>query len=93
MASQQRRYSNRDQVYLDSPGFEPYMGSGVVFITIFTAVFIFSIKIGFAWLAWPGLFVAVLGGYLTLVWLQRREYARKLAEVEADPAPGEVTTR
>ncbi len=91
MAQQQRRFSTRDEVYLNSPGFEPYMASGAVFIVIFTAAFIFSIKIGFAWLAWPGLFVAVLAGYFTLVWAQRREYARKLAEVKADPLPEEFT--
>jgi Flp pilus assembly protein TadB len=86
MAQQQRR-SVRDQVYLDSPGFEPYMAAGVVFVAVFTAAFIFSIKIGLAWLAWPGLLVAVLVGYGVLRWLQRREYARKLAEVEANPVP------
>lgn len=90
MAQQQRHLSRRDEVYLDSPGFEPYMGAGVVFIAVFTAVFIFSIKVAFAWLAWPGLFVAVLAGYFTLTWLQRREYARKLAEVEASPVADEV---
>lgn len=84
MAQQQRRFSTRDEVYLNSPGFEPYMAAGAVFVAVFTAVFIFSIKISFAWLAWPGLFVAVLAGYLTLNWLQRREYARKLAELEAE---------
>lgn len=85
MARQQR--SNRDQVYLDSPGFEPYMAAGVVFVAVFTAVFILSIKISFAWLVWPGLLLGVLAGYAVLRWLQRREYARKLAEVEANPTP------
>lgn len=91
MAQQQRRLSRRDEVYLSSPGFEPYMASGAAFIAVFTAIFIFSIKIGFAWLVWPGLFVAVLAGYFTLVWQQRREYARKVAEVEAAPLADEVT--
>lgn len=89
--AQQQRLSRRDEVYLSSPGFEPYMAAGTVFIVIFTAVFIFSIKISFAWLAWPGLFVAVLAGYFTLNRLQRREYARKLAEIEASPLTDEVT--
>ncbi len=92
MAQQQRRHSTRDQVYLDSPGFEPYMASGAVFIVVFTTIFIFSIKVGFAWLIWPGLFLAVLLGYFMLAWMQRREYARKLAEVEADPR-AEITQR
>jgi hypothetical protein len=91
MAQQQRRLSRRDEVYLSSPGFEPYMGSGAVFVAIFTAVFIVSIKIGFAWLVWPGLLLAVLGGYGVLVWLQRREYAHKLAEIEANPSPPDTT--
>lgn len=91
MAQQQRRMSRRDEVYLNSPGFEPYMAAGTVFIVIFTATFIFSIKVGAALLVWPGLFVAVLGGYFTLNRLQRREYARKLAEVESDPVADEFT--
>lgn len=91
MAQEQRRLSRRDEVYLSSPGFEPYLAAGTVFIVIFTAIFIYSIKGGDALLVWPGLFVAVLGGYLTLNRLQKREYARKLAEVESDPVADEIT--
>jgi hypothetical protein len=93
MAQEQRRLSRRDEVYLNSPGFEPYMGAGTVFIVVFTAIFIFSIKAGAALLVWPGLFVAVLAGYFALNRLQRREYARKLAEVASDPVADEVTRR
>ncbi|PDW02860.1 hypothetical protein [Candidatus Viridilinea mediisalina] len=88
MAQEQQRFSRRDEVYLNSPGFEPYMGSGAVFLFILTAIFIFSIKIGFAWLVWPGLFLAVIGGYVTLRILERREYAQKLAELEAELGSG-----
>ena len=87
--ARQSRLSTRNEVYLNSPGFEPYMAAGAVFVAVFTAVFIFSIKISFAWLVWPGLFAAVLTGYLMLNWLQRREYARKLAEIEAEQHAGE----
>lgn len=88
MAQQQRQFSTRDQVYLDSTGFEVYMGAGVVFLLIFTAIFIFSLKINFAWLVWPGLFAGVLGGYLVLKVLERRELKRKLAEIEAEQQAG-----
>jgi cobalamin biosynthesis protein CobD/CbiB len=84
MAQQRRQLSAPDEVYLNSPGFESYMGAGAVFLLVFTAAFVYSIKISFEWLAWPGLFVAVVAGYLTLRWLQGREYARKLAELEAE---------
>lgn len=84
MAQQRRPFSPPDEVYLNSPGFESYMGAGAVFIIVFTAIFVYSIKISFEWLVWPGLFVAVLAGYLTLKWLEGREYARKLAELEAE---------
>jgi hypothetical protein len=91
--AQRQRFSTRDEVYLDSPGFEPYMASGLVFALVLGAIFIVSIKLSFAWLIWPGMFVAVLSGYIVLNLFQRREYARKLAEVKADPAPPEVTTQ
>ncbi|GAB4447092.1 MAG: hypothetical protein OHK0015_50900 [Chloroflexi bacterium OHK40] len=87
------RFSPRDEVYLKSTGFEVYMAAGAVFIGVFTAIFIFSIKISFAWLVWPGLFVAVLAGYVVLNRLERREYARKLAELQAEQASPNVTTR
>lgn len=86
MAQQQRRFSPRDEIYLSSTGFEVYMGAGMVFLLIFSAIFIYSIKISFEWLVWPGLFLGVLGGYLTLKLLERREYAKKLAELEAEQA-------
>lgn len=84
MAQRQQRFSPRDEVYLNSPGFEMYMGAGAVFLLVFTTIFIYSIKVSFAWLVWPGLFVAVVAGYITLKLLERREYRRKLAEIEAD---------
>lgn len=87
----QRRFSPRDEIYLTSTGFEVYMAAGAVFLLIFTAIFIFSIKVHFAWLIWPGSFVAVLGGYLTLKIGERREYKRKLAELEAEQAQRERT--
>lgn len=90
MAQEGRRFSPRDEAYLNSTGFEPYMAAGIVFLVILTAVFIFSIKIHFAWLFWPGMFVAVLGGYATLNRLERREYRRKLAELEAEAAQREA---
>jgi hypothetical protein len=90
MAQQRRQFSPPDEVYLNSPGFESYMGAGAVFLVVFTIAFIYSIKISFEWLVWPGLFVAVLAGYLTLRWLQGREFARKLAELEAEQK-GDVT--
>lgn len=93
MAQQSRRFSPRDEVYLNSSGFEPYMAAGAVFIAIFTAIFIFSIKIHFAWLAWPGLAIAVLCGYFTLNYLGRREYQRKLTELEAEAAQRDVTSQ
>ncbi|RRR69216.1 MAG: hypothetical protein EI684_16255 [Candidatus Viridilinea halotolerans] len=86
--AKQQRFSHRDEIYLNSPGFEPYMGSGAVFVTILAVIFIYSIKVGFAWLIWPGLFLAVFGGYVTLKFLERREYARKLAELEAEQQAG-----
>ncbi|MFV9503234.1 MAG: hypothetical protein AB4911_01575 [Oscillochloridaceae bacterium umkhey_bin13] len=85
MAQQQRRLSTRDEVYLSSTGFEVYMGAGAVFLLIFTAIFVFSIKINFAWLVWPGMFLGVLGGYLVLKFLERREQIKKMAEIEANP--------
>jgi hypothetical protein len=90
MPEPQRRLSTRDAIYLNSPGFEPYMAAGAVFVVVFTAIFIVSIKISFAWLVWPGLFVAVLVGYLVLNLLQRRERARKLAEIDAEQQADEV---
>jgi hypothetical protein len=93
MAQQRQRFSPRDEVYLNSPGFEPYMVAGAVFIAIFTAIFIFSIKISFAWLVWPGLFVAILAGYFTLRTLLKREYARKLAELESEQPRAGVTAQ
>lgn len=90
MAQQRQRFSPPDEVYLNSPGFESYMGAGAAFLLVFTTAFIYSIKASFEWLVWPGLFVAVLAGYLTLRWLMGREFARKLAELEAEQ-PSDVT--
>ncbi|NTW03085.1 MAG: hypothetical protein HGA19_17700 [Oscillochloris sp.] len=87
--AQQRRFSPRDEVYLTSTSFEVYMVTGLVFLFIFTVTFITSIKIHFEWLIWPGSFVAVVAAYITLKLLERREYANKLAEVEANPLPAE----
>lgn len=84
MAQQQRQLSPRDRIYLESTGFEVYMGAGGVFILVFSAIFIYSIKTDFEWLVWPGMFVAVVAGYITLKVLERRELRRKLAEIEAE---------
>lgn len=84
--AQTRRYSPRDEVYLNSTGFEVYMAAGAVFLLFFTAGFILGIKLSFAWLFWPGCLVAVIMGYITLKTLERRERIRKVAEIEADLA-------
>jgi hypothetical protein len=89
MAQQRRRFSPRDEVYLSSTTFEVYMITGLVFLFIFTASFITSIKIHYEWMLWPGSFVAVIAAYATLKWLERREHVRKLAEIEANPTPTE----
>ncbi|MEI7769862.1 MAG: hypothetical protein WCI67_07740 [Chloroflexales bacterium] len=87
--AQQRRLSPRDEIYLTSTSFEVYMITGLVFLFIFTASFITSIKIHYEWILWPGSFIAVTAAYATLKWLERREHIRKLAEIEADPLPTE----
>lgn len=87
--AQQRRFSPRDEVYLSSTSFEVYMVTGLVFLFLFTTTFLVSIKIHFEWLIWPGSFVAVVAAYATLKLLERREYAHKLAEVEANPLPAD----
>lgn len=89
MAPQRRRFSPRDEIYLSSTSFEVYMVTGLVFLFIFTASFITSIKIHFEWMLWPGSFVAVVAAYATLRWLETRERVRKLAEIEANPLPAE----
>jgi len=91
--AQQRRMSARDRIYLDSTSFEVYMVTGVVFLFIFTASFLFSIRIHFEWLIWPGSFVAVVAAYITLKVLERREQVRKLAEIAANPLPDEEPIR
>ncbi|WP_129631609.1 hypothetical protein [Candidatus Oscillochloris fontis] len=90
---QERRISARDQIYLTSTSFEVYMITGLVFLFVFTASFFFSIQIHFEWLIWPGSFVAVVLAYITLKMLERREYMRKLAEIEANPLADEVINR
>lgn len=92
MAQQQRQLSPRDRIYLESTGFEVYMGAGGVFLLVFTVIFIYSIKAHFEWLVWPGLFLGVVAGYITLKVLERRELKRKLAEIEAEQQE-EVTRR
>ncbi len=87
MAEREQRLSRRDQIYLQSTSFEVYMGVGAVFVLIFTAGFIIGLKLHMAWLVWPGLLIAMVAGFVTLKWLERRELARKLAEVEANPCP------
>jgi hypothetical protein len=89
MAPQQRRFSPRDEIYLSSTSFEVYMVTGLVFVFIFTAAFITSIKIHYEWMLWPGSFVAVIAAYITLKWLEHREHIRKLAEIKANPLPFE----
>jgi hypothetical protein len=90
--AQQRRLSPRDEVYLTSTSFEVYMITGLVFLFIFTASFITSIRIHFEWLIWPGSLVSVIAAYATLKILERREQTRKLAEIEANPLPAEDAT-
>lgn len=87
--AQERRFSPRDEIYLSSTSFEVYMVTGLVFLFLFTASFLFSVKIDFEWLIWPGSFVAVVAAYVTLKVLERREYTRKLAEVKANPLPAD----
>jgi len=81
-----RRFSPRDELYLKSTSFEVYMAAGAVFLALFTAGFLLGVKLHFAWLVWPGSFVAVLAAYFVLKTLERREQARKLAELEAEAA-------
>lgn len=90
MAKERQRFSPPDEVYLNSPGFESYIGAGIVFLVVFTAIFLYSIKSGYELLVWPGLAVAALACFFTLRWLEGREYARKLAELEAEQK-GDVT--
>lgn len=85
----QQRFSPRDEVYLASTSFEVYMAAGGVFIGLFGLLFAISIKISFAWLVWPALFVSILAGYITLNRLEKRERRRKLAELEAEYAAKE----
>lgn len=84
--ARQQRFSPRDEVYLNSTSFEVYMAAGGVFIGLFGLLFAISIKISFAWLVWPALFVSILAGYITLNRLKKRERKRKLAELEAEYA-------
>jgi hypothetical protein len=90
--AQQQMFSPRDEVYLNSTGFEPYMGSGAAFLVVLTAAFIFSIKIHFEWLFWPGMFVAVVVGYAVLKVLEHREYQSKLRELEQEYAEKSLPT-
>ncbi len=84
--ARQQRFSPRDEVYLTSTSFEVYMIAGGVFIALFGILFAISVKISFAWLVWPALFVSILAGYITLNRLEKRERQRKLAELEAEYA-------
>lgn len=90
MAQQRQRFSTRDEVYLNSPGFEAYMGAGAIFLLIFTGIFIYSIKVHLELLVWPGLVVAIAAGFFTLKWLERREFAHKLAKLEAERRSDQV---
>ncbi|MBX0330782.1 hypothetical protein K2Z83_24295 [Oscillochloris sp. ZM17-4] len=83
--AQQRRFSPRDEVYLASTSFEVYMVTGLVFLFIFTAFFITSIKIHAEWMIWPGGVVGAAVGFGVFKLLERREQVRKLAEVTANP--------
>jgi uncharacterized membrane protein len=89
----QRQISVRDEIYLTSTSFEVYMATGAVFLLLFTASFVTSIRIHYAWLIWPGSLVAVVAAYATLKWLERRERARKLAEIVANPLSDEPVNR
>lgn len=84
MAQRRQRFSTRDEVYLNSPGFETYMGAGAIFLLVFTGIFIYSIKSHLELLVWPGLVVAIAAGFVALRWLERREFTRKLAQLEAE---------
>lgn len=84
MAREPQRYSPRDEVYLISTSFEVYMVAGVVFLVLFTAGFLIGHLLNFAWLVWPGSFIAILAGYLVLKRLEMREQASKRAELEQE---------
>jgi hypothetical protein len=84
--ARQQTFSPRDEVYLKSTGFEVYMGSGAAFLAILTTIFIISIKVHFAWLFWPGMFLAAVVAYIVLKVLERREYRAKLQELESEYA-------
>jgi hypothetical protein len=84
MAREQQRYSPRDEVYLISTSFEVYMAAGAVFVILFTTGFLVGHLLNFAWLVWPGAFIAILGGYLVLKRLEQREQASKRAELEKE---------
>lgn len=91
-AAPQRRFSTADEVYLTSTGFEVYMISGGIFVFLFTAAFLFSIKIHQAWLIWPGSVIAVVATFIALKVFERREYNNKLRELEAEYAAKEAQT-
>ena len=80
------RFNPRDEVYLSSTSFEVYMITGGVFVAGFTLAFILSVMASFAWAIWPGTFVTVVLAYLTLKFFEKREYQKKLAELEAEYA-------
>jgi hypothetical protein len=84
MAREQQRYSPRDEIYLSSTSFEVYMAAGAVFIVLFTAGFLAGHLLNFAWLVWPGSLVAILAGYFVINRLEKREQARKRAELEKE---------
>ena len=81
---QRRRFSPRDEVYLNSTSFEVYMATGGVFVVGFTIAFLAGVLLNFAWLVWPGTFITVVLAYLTLSTLERREFRNKFAELEAE---------
>ncbi len=82
--AREQRYSPRDEVYLSSTSFEVYVAAGIVFVILFTAGFLAGHLLNYAWLVWPGSFVAILGGYLVINRLEKREQARKRAELDKE---------
>jgi hypothetical protein len=82
--AQRRTFSPRDEVYLSSTSFEVYMVVGVIFAAIVTAGFLIGVFNQMAWLMWPAIGVGALVGLGVLQVLAKREWNRKLAELESE---------
>lgn len=79
-----KRFSPRDEYYLNATRFESYMLIGGVFLFGFTLFFILGVLVGAAWIVWPGMFLSIAAAYYVLRILKKREYQQKLLELEAD---------